>query len=1067
MGLLGKIRDFLWASWKVTGARILLTPLNERTPPENLLLAIDMADKSLLVLNPQEHFPLWEQAHRLSGLSHLTLARRGQTANLDPAREHFGILLGWYERLAQAGKRLETPDKETPRTLVELGTVYLQLYAEETKANFTPELNSFHKACDAFNQALTYCHGHNGPAQEGKLRLQIAYALYQHYVNHNQHHEALEQAIKHSKRALRVLSQQSNPEPWGLTHFLLILLYLERGKGNPRENQERAALHLERAGRIESLNADPDLSPIMAEIAVRLQAGRLSGRRMVNIDEAQTLAQDFLSDTVAAAYTTEASQALKMTLNLPIFDFGSDPMALNGEEEYREVITRMETAVEGFSELARSSSDPKLPSMLAIAHVTLSLLRFYSKGISLMADLPLAEKFTHAEVLSSYEPAALAALVRVNNPAVLEDLEQAFARGLPVLEKYVQHDADPIEAGVFKVEISRFLHLRSSIFPEKFNDAATRLKYLSMFEEGFAVLTEQLRDPHMCYLTGRAYGMLYYFSDRQWAEAEKCFRVALSAQEELFNESIGELARRNILLGTNSLRHHLPLCLSYAVARQGPDRLREAVEVLEKWRVRQMSEELQMQEFYLAEVSDEDRQQFSRTSQRIADLRTLQREQHDADYLELLDELEAALAERDLLIEKARASHPALMRDFTFENIRRAASDTEPLAYLFMTEMGGAIFLVTATGEPEVIWCDDVAHGKFLSLIYALAMSQPALVKSMIPDDEETIEDPGEYLTTKEFLARLKTELGGSLIEPLRRRLREMGASAVSLIPCGVLPTLPLHAITDDEGQCLLDQFTVRYAHNAKLLAARKTTLHRTRCGPDKFLGIGNPSGDLPAARAEVVNIAGLFPQGQATVLLGPQATLKELKRVIAGTTHLHLACHGKFHGASPLDSVFTLARNEPLTLRLILSDPDFRQLSRVRLVVLSACQSALIEFLELPEEAVGFPAALLQTGVSGVVGTLWPVVDASTALLIAKFYALMMSQSQEPAEALCAAQRWLRGLTKSEVELFRTAFASLPSRDATYTGKGAPVRNAFTPEDVTHPYADPYYWAGFVFVGV
>jgi CHAT domain-containing protein len=54
--------------------------------------------------------------------------------------------------------------------------------------------------------------------------------------------------------------------------------------------------------------------------------------------------------------------------------------------------------------------------------------------------------------------------------------------------------------------------------------------------------------------------------------------------------------------------------------------------------------------------------------------------------------------------------------------------------------------------------------------------------------------------------------------------------------------------------------------------------------------------------------------------------------------------------------------------------------------------------------------------GAAGVIGTLWPVNDAATALLIAKFYELHIGQKQAPSTALNRAQEWLRTATNADL---------------------------------------------------
>src|SRR5215467_6226240 len=95
---------------------------------------------------------------------------------------------------------------------------------------------------------------------------------------------------------------------------------------------------------------------------------------------------------------------------------------------------------------------------------------------------------------------------------------------------------------------------------------------------------------------------------------------------------------------------------------------------------------------------------------------------------------------------------------------------------------------------------------------------------------------------------------------------------------------------------------------------------------------------------------------------------------------YIHFACHGSYDPRSPLKSAVILAGGERLTLADVYAQPPLRE---TRLVVLSACQTGIVDFDKLPEEAIGLPGGFLQAGAPGVVGTLWSVNDLSTALLM------------------------------------------------------------------------------------
>ncbi|KAJ4297943.1 hypothetical protein N0V90_005842 [Kalmusia sp. IMI 367209] len=65
---------------------------------------------------------------------------------------------------------------------------------------------------------------------------------------------------------------------------------------------------------------------------------------------------------------------------------------------------------------------------------------------------------------------------------------------------------------------------------------------------------------------------------------------------------------------------------------------------------------------------------------------------------------------------------------------------------------------------------------------------------------------------------------------------------------------------------------------------------------------------------------------------------------------------------------------------------------------------------------AIGFAHTLLATGTRAFVGSLWPVDDAATLLLMVMFYEELRNSLLPPAEALYAAQKRMRNLTEEEL---------------------------------------------------
>jgi CHAT domain-containing protein len=72
----------------------------------------------------------------------------------------------------------------------------------------------------------------------------------------------------------------------------------------------------------------------------------------------------------------------------------------------------------------------------------------------------------------------------------------------------------------------------------------------------------------------------------------------------------------------------------------------------------------------------------------------------------------------------------------------------------------------------------------------------------------------------------------------------------------------------------------------------------------------------------------------------------------------------------------------------------------------------------------IGLSAGFLQLGTPGVLATLWPVNDASTALLLARFFHHRLGEGLRPAAALKAAQLWLKAATVQGLRtMLREAF--------------------------------------------
>jgi CHAT domain-containing protein len=94
---------------------------------------------------------------------------------------------------------------------------------------------------------------------------------------------------------------------------------------------------------------------------------------------------------------------------------------------------------------------------------------------------------------------------------------------------------------------------------------------------------------------------------------------------------------------------------------------------------------------------------------------------------------------------------------------------------------------------------------------------------------------------------------------------------------------------------------------------------------------------------------------------------------------------------------------------------------------------------------------------------SLWEVDDASTALLMTRFYENLMGEGvvtpMSKAEALAEAKRWLRGLRTDEVSQLTK---DLPTRGT--RGRLVPRDAAAAP--AVRSFDHPYFWSGFILIG-
>jgi CHAT domain-containing protein len=418
---------------------------------------------------------------------------------------------------------------------------------------------------------------------------------------------------------------------------------------------------------------------------------------------------------------------------------------------------------------------------------------------------------------------------------------------------------------------------------------------------------------------------------------------------------------------------------------------------------------------------------------------------------------------------------------------RAVAADGGAVLVPVVTHLGGKIIVVTGGGtiivdapELTLVRLSDLLIGKtsgtpggWIAAYFVNYLDSSERVRRW-PEWLAAINDLGPELWGI-FGARLDAALKAQGVKP--------GARLVWL-PTGWLALLPL-GLTENPatGRRLGDDYEITYAPSLEALASAQGLA--AKAAPPTLAAIINPTGDLPGTEKEGAIVASHFAPEARTLLMRQSATPQAVLAALKGRTHWHFASHGAFSWKDARQSSLIMYGRQRLSVGMLLDAVD---LGRPRLVVLSACETGLSEITSNPDEFIGLPGTFTSLGAAGVLGTLWPVSDTATALLIAKFYELHIEHRLSPPTALHQAQAWLREASGEEVDAYARgavaqgrmesrhlaeieqelgADAAAPPQDRATVQDGA--RAPATTGTVTREarYAHPYYWAGFILTGL
>lgn len=870
-------------------------------------------------------------------------------------------------------------------------------------------------------------------APRSGVRSEIQFELGSAYVGRQTgtRTDNLEKAIVYFEAALAVWTRETNALGWAKAHNNLGIAYWARIQGELANNQEKAIAHFEAAASVFTRETAPhEWAQIQNNLAI-VNVNRIRGIRTTNLETAIALFEAALT-----VFTREAMPLL-----------------------WAQIQNNLAAAYGRRTEGVRAENRDK-----AIAHLEAALTALTQESS------PLEWATGQSHLASAY-------LDRDRGERA-DNEDKALAHIEAALQVFTQE--------AFPQQWARTQIFAGNAFTNRLRGehASNQHKAIAAYDAALDVFTRDA-DPRNHMLASQRLGHVLLQAG-EWDLAGVAHASARDAFLLLFGEGLEEVDARSLIATAGPLFADA----AYGAVQRGE--IEAAFELASEGRARLMAVSLKLQALSLP-VAERIRLETLRAA-----IRSAHRAVDAAQGTERVAAIEKLSILRQELLDLVKQSgatnsvaRPALSRARQLVDARTA------VALPVVTKLGGKVLLMTKS-----------QNGVNLTAVDLPSLGTDQLAKLLIgPNDGPPAGWLGAYFINyldaadqnqrwSEWLGAidaLGSELwhliGAGLDATLKQQGLKPGTRLVWL-PSGWLGMVPLGLAQDGVSrQRLADSYEIVYVPSLEAL----TPIRRDAGRNDQatLAAIINPTGDLPGTETEGALVASHFASGTRVVLKGEAATTDAVLAALKGKTYWHFASHGTFNWADPRQSGLIMRGHQRLSVDQLL---ETEGLGHPRLVVLSACETGLFEITSNPDEFVGLPGAFLALGVKGVVGSLWPVSDAATALLMARFYELHMMTGLSPPAALHQAQAWLRGATADDLEIYANGAAERGRIESRHLAEirqalsaeglvrsrnravvqwngsgpvdgssGAPPANATSR---ARPYAHPYFWAGFIHTG-
>ena len=352
---------------------------------------------------------------------------------------------------------------------------------------------------------------------------------------------------------------------------------------------------------------------------------------------------------------------------------------------------------------------------------------------------------------------------------------------------------------------------------------------------------------------------------------------------------------------------------------------------------------------------------------------------------------------------------------YALERYQALLDERTVLAYLYLGVSEGlaAVYSFLLTREEVLSRCIPYVSGtmrvltsnnrqaEFEMMSFSVGLLRKHLLQT--PDGQRVSPEANELLEEG-----IDWFFGGSEV---LEQLRAQGKDHLCIIPHGALHYLPFHLLGKGNVP-LARQWTITYLPHPVLLFTDRVSRTSQHTAAQKSAVIGleyrqvNPHGlpELPQSREELVEVATVL---NVEPIFERDATESTVVDALTSARFVHLSMHGQHNVAAPAFQCLYTAQDKGEDGRLNAYELLSADLSRLHLVTLSACETALGRF-DAGDNLRGLPAGLLLGGASCLIGTLWTVDAGASKFFFVALYTALNSGSTR-LEAFSTAQRATR----------------------------------------------------------